>query len=338
LKEVEIEFGLDKRAIMKRNTAHRAARLFVVTVFGVLTACSSPLDPPLGAPPGADLKVTSIQVPSTAQTTAATWTLGATVTNSGTVDAGATTLLYQLSTSSVLDGSATTIGTSAIPALAVGASYTDTFSTTFSISQPGTHWIFATADSTNAVAESNESNNTSSASVPIIYGLIVIDTYYPDSGSQVSAVDTWISLFGSSGDTTTESPNLWNNDASPYTTETSAKAENGSLGNYGRITYSLGLVPGTYYIRVRGVQSVMNGAYAIRVLSSAADSPTGPSWPWYFTATNPTDANPLGGSYEPDDNPLQGGVPTNPVTISLGGKLNRWLTAGDVDWFKLVLP
>jgi hypothetical protein len=39
-------------------------------------------------------------------------------------------------------------------------------------------------------------------------------------------------------------------------------------------------------------------------------------------------------------------VPTNPVTITIGGKLNRWLTAGnivggvpgDVDWFKLVLP
>jgi hypothetical protein len=305
----------------------------------------TPTTPPVGQ---ADLKVTSVQVPSTAQTTAATWTLAATVTNSGTADAGATTLLYQVSTSNVLDSSATTIGTSAIPALAVGASYTDTFSTSFSISQPGTHWIYVTADSTNAVAESNESNNTSSASVPIIYGLVVIDTYYPKAGAQVSAVDTWLSLFGASADTTVNAPNIWNNDTPPYTTETSAIAENGSLGNYGRITYSGGLAPGTYYIRVRGVQSVMNGAYAIRVLSTAADSPSGSSWPWYFTATNPTDANPAGGSYEVDDNPLQGGVPTNPVTISLGGKLNRWLTAGkitaatpvpgDVDWFKLVLP
>jgi hypothetical protein len=324
-----------------------ATAVFIGIACGVIAACTLS-DPALGSPPPAqpDLKVTAVQVPSTPQATSAPWTLGATVTNSGTADAGPTTLLYRLSTSSVLDGSATTIGTSSIPAIPAGASHVDTFSTSFSITSPGTHWIYVTADSTNAVAESNESNNTSSASVPIIYGLIVIDTYYPVSGAQVSAVDTWISLFGSSGDTTTESPNLWNSDVSPYTTETSAIAENGSVGNYGRITNSGGLAPGTYYIRVRGVQSVMGGAYAIRVLSSAADSPTGPSWPWYFAVTNPTEANPLGGSYEPDDSPLQSGVPTNPVTIALGGKMNRWLTAGnivggtpgDVDWFKLTLP
>jgi hypothetical protein len=305
----------------------------------------TPTAPPSTQP---DLKVTAIQAPSTPQAATAAWTLAATVTNSGTADAGPSTLLYQVSTSSVLDSSATTIGTSSVPAIAAGASYTDTFSTSFTISQPGTHWIYVTADSAGAVAESNEGNNTTSASVPIIYGLIVIDTYYPKAGAQVSAVDTWVSLFGSGADPTVNSPNIWNNDTPPYTTETSAVAENGSVGNYGRVTYSGGLAPGTYYIRVRGVQSVMNGAYAVRVLATPADSPTGGSWPWYFTGTNPTDANPAGGSYEPDDSPLQGGVPPNAVPITLGGKLNRWLTAGnitaatpvpgDVDWFKLTLP
>jgi hypothetical protein len=300
--------------------------------------------PPAGQP---DLKITAIQVPSTPQTIAATWTLAATVANGGTADAGPSTLLYQVSTSSVLDSSATAIGTRPVPALAAGASYTDTWSTTFSIPQSGTHWIYVTTDSGGVVAESNEANNTSSASVPIIYGLIVIDTYLPKSGAP-SSVDTFVSLFSSSGDTTVETPNIWKDDLPPYTTEKGAIIEKGSAGDYGRITYSGGLAPGTYYIRVRGVQSTQNGPYGIRVLNVAADNPTGPGWPWYFLTTNTADANPLGGSYESDDSPLQGGVPPNAVPITLGGKLNRWLTAGnitaappvpgDVDWFKLTLP
>jgi len=297
--------------------------------------------PPTGQ---ADLVVSAIQVPSTAQTTSAAWTLGATVTNTGTDNAGAFTLLYQLSTKSTLDATATLIGTSTVTGLAAGGTYTDTWSSTYSIPQGGTHWIFVTADSTNAVAESNEGNNISSASVPIIYPHIVIDTYNPVYGG--AAVMPWVSLFGSSGDTTTESPDLWNTDQPPYTTETSAIAEDGALGLYGRVDYAGGLAPGTYYVRVRGLTSTQNGAYGIRVLDTSADNPTGPSWPWYFAATNPTDANPVGGFYEPDDNPLQGGVPTNPVPITLNGKLNRWLTPGnvgsgtpgDVDWFVLTLP
>jgi hypothetical protein len=286
----------------------------------------------------ADLSVTAIQAATTPQTTSSTWTLGATVTNIGTADAGPTTLLYQLSTKSTLDGSATTIGTSTIPAVAAGSSYTDTFSTSFSIGQPGTHWVFVTADSANVVAESNESNNTASAAVPVIYGEIVIQTYQATS-SAASNVDTVVSLFGSSGDTTVDLPNLWNNDLSPFSTETSAIAENGGRLVYGKIDYTGGLLPGTYYVRVRSPLSTHTGAYAIRVLTApaAVDST------WQFGTTNPSDA-----PYEVDDNPLQGGVPTNPatLTIGLGGQLNRWLAAGniasgtpgDVDWFKLVLP
>jgi hypothetical protein len=104
------------------------------------------------------------------------------------------------------------------------------------------------------------------------------------------------------------------------------------------VDYSGGLAPGTYYVRVRGLTSTQQGAYAIRILDTAADSPTGSTWSWYFAATNPTDANPAGGSYETDDTPVQGGVPTSPVAITLNQKLNRWLTPGDVDWFKLTLP
>ena len=303
-----------------------------------------------------DLKVAAIQAPTTAQTTSATWTLGATISNTGTADAGSFTVLYQLSTKSTLDSSATTIGTSTVSGLAAGATYTDTWSTSYSITQGGTHWIFVTVDSTSAVAESDETNNTTSASVPIIYDEVVIDTYLPVYGSPAS-VNTWVSLFGPNGDTTVDPPSLtdvWNTDAgSPYTTETSALAENGGPGKYGRVDYAAGLAPGTYYIRVRTLYSYQQGAYGIRILDTAADSPTGSGWAWYFTSTNQAEANPSGGSYEPDDTPLQGGVPTNPVAITLNQKINRWLepgdiagsgiisttpTPGDVDWFKLTLP
>jgi hypothetical protein len=329
-----------KKIALKNHVVWRTVELAAGAAAVVFFGCAPPGSPTGSpAPPQPDLRVTSIQVPATPQTTTATWTLAATVTNSGPADAGASTLHYQLSASSVLDSSATTIGTSSIPPIAAGAGYIDTFSASYSIPQSGTHWIFVTADSAGAVAEGNESNNTFSASVPIIYGLIVIDTYLPRSGAPSSA-DTFVSLFSSSGDTTTDLPNLWNNDLAPYTTETAKIAENGSPGNYGRISYSGGLAPGTYYIRVRGVQSTQNGPYGIRVLDVAADSPTGPGWPWYFVATNLAEANPLGGFYETDDAPPQGGIPANAVSISLGlgGQLNRWLTTNDVDWLRLTLP
>ena len=81
--------------------------------------------------------------------------------------------------------------------------------------------------------------------------------------------------------------------------------------------------------------STDEGGYAIRVVTSLAAPPN--EYPaaenWYFTTLNTADT-----PYEIDDVPQSGGAPTNPVSISIGGKLNRYLTAGDVDWFKIVLP
>jgi hypothetical protein len=333
---------------MKKMGALRLALPGVGMVFLVMCGCS--LAGPSGrtaAVKSPDLIIVTIQLPPS-QRESTFWTLGATVKNIGGADAGASTIQYQISTKSVLDSSATLIGTKSVPLLAPGATFIDTWSTSFSVVPHGTYWVFVTADSSGQLSESDATNNTASAAViitPLMYSRIVIDTYLPRFGAP-SSVDTFVSLFGPAGDTTIDVPNLWSNDNWPYTTETSAIAENGSTGNYGRVDYTGGLAPGTYYIRVRGVQSQQPGPYAIRVLDTAADSPTGPGWPWYFTALNQPETNPLGGSYEPDDNPLQGGIPTNPVHIALGQKLNRYLTAGnitvgipgDVDWFVLTLP
>ena len=328
------------------SAMERIVRLATVLAGGVMFCALFDCTPPeQTSTPQPDLVIAGTEAPSTPKTTSDTWTLRATVTNNGTDNAGAFTLLYQLSSKSTLDATAATIGTTTVTGLAAGGTYTDTWSTAYSIRQSGTHWIFVTADSTNAVAESNEGNNTSSASVPIIYPRIVIDTYQPTT-SPASAVDTFVSLFDSTGDTTDDTPDLWNTDTPPYTTETGAIAEDGDRGRYGSVDYSGGLAPGTYYVRVRSAMSGHQGGYGIRVLDTAADSPVDSSWPWYFSATNPTEANPAGGSFETDDSPLQGGAPVKSAAITLNGKLNRWLTPGaissgtqgDVDWFKLTLP
>lgn len=71
------------------------------------------------------------------------------------------------------------------------------------------------------------------------------------------------------------------------------------------------------------------GPYGIRVLTKTSSSYT------YFTSVNTTDA-----PYEPDDavNSTTG-IPTNPAVVTLNSQgLNRYLTVGDVDWVKVVLP
>jgi len=286
-----------------------------------------------------DLTVTTIQVPSAAQSTTTQWTLGATVKNAGIGPAGASSIEYRLSPDATLDASDTLIGSHAVPALAAGESITDTWSTSYSIPAAGTYWIFATADpAAGQIAESDETNNSMSASVVVLYGRIVIDTYQPADAMNVNT-KTFVSLFGPNGDTTADA-SIWNNNLSPYTVDQAVAIAENAGGNktytyFGRIDYTAGLAPGTYYVRVRGKLSTDAGGYAIRVVTSLSAPPN--EYPaaedWYYTTLNADDT-----PYEIDDLPQSGGVPSTPVSISVGGKLNRYLAAGDVDWFILVLP
>jgi hypothetical protein len=180
-----------------------------------------------------------------------------------------------------------------------------------------------------------------STTTPKTYPRIVIDTYKPQGGGV--GVDTFITLFDASGDPTTDtSPDLWNDNNSPYTVDAPpisiAEDDNGNpiFSSYARIDYTGGLTSGIYYIRVRCQTSTdLGGPYAIRVVEYVdtggdinAQYPEG-----FFVSNNNSDT-----PYETDDNPASGGIPTSPITIGIGDRLNRYLTAGDVDWFKLVLP
>jgi hypothetical protein len=169
---------------------------------------------------------------------------------------------------------------------------------------------------------------------PTIYPRMIIDTYRTTGPS---TVNTFISLFNSAGDPTSDSsPNLWNNDDPPYTVDAPplsiAEDDNGNLfyDGYARIDYTGGLTAGTYYIRVRAGLSNQFGPYSIRILTLPDDIYTS----WLFTVSG-DDA-----LYEPDDSPQSGGIPIDPVPIAIGEKLNRFLTSGggDVDWFVLTLP
>jgi hypothetical protein len=164
---------------------------------------------------------------------------------------------------------------------------------------------------------------------PTHYAKIIIDTYLPNSGMSFSPKMT-MALYGSTGTSAAAiDTNTGGNINSPY-----------GLGNYARIDYTGGLDSGTYYVRVssNAVPTAFYGAYAIRVLTSlpvpeysAADE---------FATVNPGSGISNPDSYEPDGAITGGGVPTNPVAITIGDRLNRSMIkdAADDDWFVLTLP
>lgn len=147
-----------------------------------------------------------------------------------------------------------------------------------------------------------------SCSQPAPYDRVIIDTYL---GVGVSPADTYLRLFDTVGNLLEEA-----DDGNP------------TQADFARIDIG-DLYPGTYYIQVAGHLPASNGIYAIRVLlapDEVYDSD------WTFTLLNLADF-----PYEPDDD-SSGNVPSNPIPIAIDGKLNRYLTAGDVDWFTLTLP
>ena len=306
-------------------------------ILALLSIGCAPSGPALPALP--DLAVWTVSVPASAVAADDQWELGATVVNTGTAVAAASSLEYWYSDDGILDGGDVLIGTHPVPALAAGATFADVWSTTYAVADSGggagTRRIFAVADGDAAISEPDEANNTSRASVAVLYDRVIIDTYKP--GALINAANTFASLFGPAGDPTTETgTELWNENNPPYTVDAPptsiAEADNGNPVHNGcaRIDYADGLAPGTYYVRVRGQKSWTVGVYAVRILLAPDDDYSGGGW--YFGVIS-DDA-----SYETDDNPPSGGVPTNPVLIAVGGKLNRALTDGDVDWLVFTLP
>lgn len=150
------------------------------------TTSTTPFNAPL-----ADLTESSVSVPATV--TGATVAVSDTVGDSG-ASAGSSRTTFYIST----DG--TTLGTSLafrnVPGLASGSSSTGNTSLTLPVNTKGTYYIIACADTTNAVSESDETNNCaasnsfSSAGPDLGESAVSVTTASPVSGGSISVNDT----------------------------------------------------------------------------------------------------------------------------------------------------
>jgi hypothetical protein len=269
----------------------------------------------------ADLSVTSLTGPSVAVKADETWALGCVILNSGATAAPATTVRFYYSADAILDAGDVLIGEAGVPSLGPAASVPVTYSGSYAVADSGgnagTHRIFAVVDPSSAVSDADRSNNTGSLEVKVKYTRLIIDTYNPTNPPTGFNTNTYLWLYSDAG---TADP-LGNEDAG-----------NPSYLLCARIDYTdaFGIDPGTViYVRLIGSTVSDEGPYAIRFMIDAVD-PYGPSW--FFAAPS---ANP---DAHEDDGGESAGIPTNPASLPVGGKLNRYLAAVETDWFKLILP
>ncbi len=117
---------------------------------------------------GPDLVISSISVPAGQVAENEPWELGATVKNIGDATASGSALNYYQSGDTALDSTDILIGSSPIPEIDAGASYSVIYSTTYSIPDVGTYYIIAVADAILQVAESNEENNKANRTVTVV--------------------------------------------------------------------------------------------------------------------------------------------------------------------------
>ncbi|WP_034648134.1 CARDB domain-containing protein [Cellulomonas sp. HZM] len=141
----------DVRLVFTANTGAGNGQVAELQVWG------SPTTNPVAKP---DLTVQSVTTTPAGPTTSDTITLAATVKNVGDGAAAATSV--QLSVGG------TAVATVAVPALAAGAS--TTVSTSIGTKAVGTYTTSAVVDPTNAIDESNESNNSASGSFTVTNG------------------------------------------------------------------------------------------------------------------------------------------------------------------------
>jgi len=122
---------------------------------------------------GADLVVTSLMAPDAGA--GLPLVITDTTKNLGSSTAPASTTTYYLSTNNdVLDAADLVLGNRAVPSLGSGVSDTGSVTVTIPAGTPtGPFYIYAKADSANAVVETSESNNTAYRLIRVGPDLIV---------------------------------------------------------------------------------------------------------------------------------------------------------------------
>ncbi len=142
---------------------------------------------------GADLVVTSFAAPADGGAGLAI-TVTDTTRNLSAGAAAASSTTYHLSANAILDASDVALGSRAVPALAASASDTGSVAVTIPASTAtGTYYLFARADGGEAVAETNETNNTLSRTIRMGPDLVVSSLAAPaatGAGESILLTDT----------------------------------------------------------------------------------------------------------------------------------------------------
>lgn len=124
-------------------------------------AASGQIEVYVPPPPAPDLSVTSLAVNVTTVSAGGTLTIDDVVRNGGELASGSTRVAFFLSSDEEIDATDSLLGVRTVAGLAVGAesSGSTTVSLPTSIT-PGSWWLGAIIDDTDAVTESDETNNT----------------------------------------------------------------------------------------------------------------------------------------------------------------------------------
>lgn len=143
--------------------------------------------------PGADLIEASVTLTTIAPISGGQLIVNDTVTNQGASTAGASWSRFYLSTNGTTKG--TMLGTRSVPSLAGGATSPGSTVVSLPLNLSGTYYIIACADDTNAVVESNETNNCSFSAAVAISGAdlaetAVFPTTTPGAGTTIVVSDT----------------------------------------------------------------------------------------------------------------------------------------------------
>jgi subtilase family serine protease len=209
---------------------------------------------------GADLAVTAFSAPAIAGGGVA-FTVTDTTLNRGGGAAPASSTGYYLSIDSTWDAGDALVGSRSVPALAAGASSSGSASVTVSVgTPPGTYYLIARADATEAIAESQEANNSSARVVQVGPDLWVPALTAPaaaGAGAPFTVTDTTANQGGGAGDASTTAFYLSTNatwdagDVLLGRREVPALAAGASSRTSTSLTLPADTLAGTYYILAR---------------------------------------------------------------------------------------
>ena len=151
--------------------------------------CSASVKVDVGAPARPDLEVGTSTVDDATPETGATFTLSATVTNTGDAESAATTLRYYRSTDATITASDTAVGTDAVGALSASGTSAQSISLT-APATVGTYYYGACVD---AVTDESDTTDNCSASVKVDVGAparpdlevgtLTVDDATPETGA-----------------------------------------------------------------------------------------------------------------------------------------------------------